>query len=855
MILAADPPAHSAGAAGEGTEVFACDFGDETDRNYDGWPDGWTRRRGKGYPDYVKTAIVDDGPRDGASGTGALRIDLDGGAAAIYSPPIAISKSFSYLLEATLRTQKLRHDVATCSITFLDSQSRPLASHYSAPLHDVPAWKPIKVGPVTPGDSAALAVVGLHLRPTGKADLEGAALFDDLRVMRLPRMSLELAGEHHLYSDPGKVEAVCRVSGVSRRDPHIHFELLDETGKRLAESERPLVLSEGQAQDEKPGQSQAGVATWNAPIPDWGFYRLRISLAGGEESPLVRSASLAVMRPLPKLRGGQFGWTLPRGERSQSLKSLAGLLGQVGINWVKFPVWYREGDHARADELAWFAERLGSQGIELVGVLDQPPAEVRDQFGARDQIPVASVFVEPALWQPVVDPVMSRLGLKVKWWQLGADDDTSYVGYPQLDKKVAEIRKHLERFGQEIQISIPWNLAYEPPTPKNLPWGALSHRADPAFTETELEEYLAGLRTPNVKRWVILEPLARSRYTLDARALDLVGRMLAAKMQRADGVFIPDPYDGEHGLLNADGTPAELLLPWRTTAHMISGADYLGSIDLPGGSRNQLFSRDGEAVLVVWNETPTRETLYLGEDVRQVDMWGRETLPVKVGHEQQIEVRAEPTFITGVNLVVARWRLDFAFDKRELASVFGRDQPAAFRFRNHFEQGIGGEISLVTPHVWEATPNKFFFKAAAGEELSQKFMVLLKPDANTGDQAVRVDFDVTADRNYKFSVYKNLRVGLGDVTLQLTTRLNDEGVLVVEQHLTNATDRPVSFNCYLFVPDRRRQRSQVFEQGRGRLSKTYLLPNGEELVEKTIWLRAEEINGPRILNCRVTVER
>ena len=28
-----------------------------------------------------------------------------------------------------------------------------------------------------------------------------------------------------------------------------------------------------------------------------------------------------------------------------------------------------------------------------------------------------------------------------------------------------------------------------------------------------------------------------------------------------------------------------------------------------------------------------------------------------------------------------------------------------------------------------------------------------------------------------------------------------------------------------------------------------------ELVGKIIWLRAEEINGPRILNCRMTVER
>src|SRR5262245_12044666 len=82
FILAAKAPAPTEGDRAEGVEVLHCDFEPETDKNFDDWPDGWTRRRGKGYPEYVKTRIVADGERPGSPGAGCLRIDLDGGMAA-----------------------------------------------------------------------------------------------------------------------------------------------------------------------------------------------------------------------------------------------------------------------------------------------------------------------------------------------------------------------------------------------------------------------------------------------------------------------------------------------------------------------------------------------------------------------------------------------------------------------------------------------------------------------------------------------------------------------------------------------------------------------------------------------------
>lgn len=80
-------------------------------------------------------------------------------------------------------------------------------------------------------------------------------------------------------------------------------------------------------------------------------------------------------------------------------------------------------------------------------------------------------------------------------------------------------------------------------------------------------------------------------------------------------------------LSDEDGGPTELLLPWRTTALALAGTEYLGSLQLPGGSTNHIFARGDEVVMVVWNTEPVEEVVYLGQDIEQSDVWGRRVAP------------------------------------------------------------------------------------------------------------------------------------------------------------------------------------------------------------------------------------
>jgi hypothetical protein len=860
LIIAAVGPSAQVERHPDAVEVFHCTFGKRNDANFDHWPDHWVRKTGLHYPHYLKIEIEELAE---ATEGHVLKLELDGGAATIYSPPVAVDSQFSYLLEGKLRTAGLNHNRASMSVTFYDGENKAVQTIYSDRIRDADEWMTLRIGPFSPQDARVeMAVIGLHLRPGEREDLRGSVQFDDVWLARLPQVKLTTNSEYNVYTDPDAVEVTCSLSGILERDPEITFELLDASSRVLAENRVRLdgVLIEQKlnasseligGEDKKPA-GYAGTASWKPPLEDFGFYRVRVRMNQSGGAQHERHVTLAVIRPLGKPTRGEFGWSLPKGEDPLPLESLQGLLPHAGINWLKFPVWYSEQDTQQGDRLMWFAERLGLKGIELVGVLDTPPTETLSQFG-DDQTSAANIFSsDPTLWFPSLDPVMTRLSLKIRWWQLGDDHDTSFVGYPDLVKKVVEIRKQLYRFGQEVHLGIGWTWQAETVDDPLPPWQFLTFSANPPLTGPEMATYLAGSQGEASHRWVLVEPLPRSHYSMATRARDLVEQMMSAKIERADGIFVPNPISTEHGLMNDDGTPGELLLPWRTTALMLGGSTYLGSIRMPGGSENHIYTRNDSAVMVVWNEKPTREAIYLGDDVRQVDIWGRMTSPQQREHRQQIEVGPLPTFITGINEDVTRWRMAVRFAEQRMPSVFGKAHQNALYMKNNFAQGAGGEVRLNTPNEWKTFPQTINFKLALGEELPKPFEVTLPFSASSGQQEIRLDFDINIDRHYRFSVYRELDVGLGDVVVELTTKLDEQGFLIVEQRMSNHLDRIVDFKCLLHAPGRRRQSNQVFRLGRGQDIKRYRYANGSELVGKELWLRAEELGGQRILNYRFT---
>jgi hypothetical protein len=841
------------------TEVFSCDFGESWDKNFDGEPDGWVRRKGLGFPHYVTIGIRDD---SAAANDRCLQIDLDGGGASIYSPPVPAGSLANYVVEVMASTQGLEHDRAFCTLTLLDKDLKRLEEHASEEIGHSSDWRKLRIGPVSPqSDATALAVIGLHLLPGARADLTGSARFDDVWLGRLPRLALSLGRASHVFAEGEEVTVFCKASGFRANAPWVTLRLEDRSGNALGEVRQELhtrpaphggVAGARGASDES--LALVGSTEWTVPVAGPGFYRIRVTMDGQADLVHQRAISLAIIEPQPVSPAAEFGWSLPQGDRPLKLDDLNVLLGQAGVGWVKYPLWYdNRTDDARLRELARFTEQLAARGIELVGLLHDPPPTIRAPFD--DLRSPAEIFTAaPEVWFPSLESLMGRMATQVRWWQLGRDQDTGFVGYPNLRETMAQIKTQMDRLSFDANLGFGWGWMNELPEAggDESAWRFLVLSADPPLTGKELKAYLDATGKVPVRRWVALAPLSRERYPPEIRATDLVERIMAAKIHGADAVFIPDPFDRDRGLMNGDGTVGELFLPWRTATRMLGGARDLGSIQLPNGSQNRIFQGEDEAVMVVWNDAPTREVIRLGDDVRQIDLWGQARAAPREAHRQAIDAGAVPAFVTGVDAKITRWRQGFELAVDQIPGASSRRHPNRFRVTNPFGETASGFVELVAPEGWQIVPARTEFHLVGNESLDEPFEIEVPYSVVSGRHLIRADFEIRGERVDRFSVYRYIRVGAGDVYIELVTRLNARGELEVEQHLVNDTQEPVSFRCHLFAPDRRRQTTQVVGLGRGRDANVYRLSNGEELIGKTLWLRAEQIDGSRVLNHRFT---
>lgn len=830
----------------EAVMLYQCGFEQEADEDYDNWPDGWTRRRGDGFPHYLPIEICSESPDAGGH---SLRFDLDGGAATAYSPAIAIDPRYDFVLHASLTARQLVNDRAWASIIFLDKNRRPLQTVNSEKYAATTGWLPLAIGPVKCSHpEARWAKIALHLEPIGQQDLRGAALFDDLWFAQMPRLTLAIDQPHLLYPAGQPINVRCRVSGYHDDVPEVQVELSDAVGNVLIHDTLHLRPASTEAETAEqfadlPKNFQVAEARWSVPATEPGYYRLNATVSHDKVVVSKHELRLAVAIPAPRPEQGEFGWSLPAAEQNLPLAVVAQWANQSGIHWLKFPFWYDAHDAARAEAVNWFADRLNAQGINLVGLLCDPPLETQRVMSISPGAPVANLFVHPpAIWYPSLEPVMARLSLKVRWWQLGRDDDSSLSGLGNPEATVARVKKQLDEIGQNSHVGVVWNWLDDLPGGKHVPWSFVSRTSSPSLSADEIGAYVAAGRS---KSWLSLDPLDAEKYDTVTRAADLVLRMVAAKEAGAERIFIADPLEPEHGLVREDGSASELLLPWRTTVFALAGARFLGRLQLEGGSENRLFMRGGQVVAVLWNDRPTVEPIDFGREISVTDVWGRPRGFKQEEGTNKVEVGPVPVFVSGLNEGITRWRMSLAVTPDRLRSVSGAAQQIRLTWQNYFDQSASGKLKIVAPDGWRLKPDTIDFKLAAGESREQLVEVVLPSTASCGRQRLRFEFDAQALERHQFTGERFIELGLGDVYLELATHLNAAGELEVEQRTVNRTDEHVSFRCYLSAPDRRRVRSQVWKLSSGEDVYTYRLPAGEELLGQTLRVQAEEIGGKR----------
>ncbi|MEO1994601.1 MAG: hypothetical protein ABGZ17_04935, partial [Planctomycetaceae bacterium] len=843
-----------------GDRVIQYAFGQEMDRDFDGHPDDWMRRRGPEFPPYVRVGIdIQNGyvaPQAfsgygamlsdianvaGASGGApigqlarssgqlsdknvwqqSLRIEANGGFAAIYSRPIPIVPDYAFILQAFIRSEKLVHDAAVVSVSLLDEKGQRIQRYLSQPVsghHE--NWVQVRIRSIHPRSDAAFLVVGCHMVHNQKKDISGAAWFDEITVSRLPQVVVT-SNYRHRFVDlrvPLAIEAGVR--GVKpETDYELRLDIVDAHGNASHARRFPLAAAEAGTNRVEECKIQ-----WLPESMDYGFYRVNCWLYRGSVPIALEKTSLVVLDELtPPRPGGEFGWTVRRRIDGPVLDSLTSLTQQAGINWIKVPLWSTtDGKDKRLPvKLNHMFEGMNRSFIRPVGVLDEPPQPLRGKF-SDDWSGVSELFaLEPATWFPVLEPVVARYSSEIHTWQLGVDRDSSFDDPEKLKQILSNTRTVLDRVRRDSQVGVPWTGV-----------GSLDDRLPPASFVSILSPFgepisrlVERLQTlDSVTRWVTLRGGSRRRHSADECASDLARRMIAAKIGGASAIFVTDVFDPQRGLVDYDGTPSELFLPWRTMSLALQQTRYLGSLQLGQQSQNHIFVRDGRAVMLMWNPLPVTEELYFGPDAHVSDVWGRsETLDVdQQSGRQRVRVGAVPVLVHNCLEEIIRWRMAVRFERGVLPSARG-EQLDALLGKNTF-QGIDGRVDVEFPREWDVSPrNGWKFNLAAGEDIRLPMVLTLPSEASLGRTNLWIHFTINADHRYRFRVRRPYQIGLGDVTIEVQERFLKNGDLEILQLITNNTQprEVLNFRCSLFVFGRQRQIVKVTKLAIGQSQKIF----------------------------------
>jgi len=860
---------------GGGADVRTFSFEkDERGNEYFGEPHDWTRRKGTKFPHYIEIKIDrDTGRHEHDQPVGqSLRIEANGGQAIAYSPTLPVDPLHSYVFEGHIRTQQLKHSAAIISVSFLNHQRHRIQRLLTRPVTGTHAdWQAVRVGPISPHRDASFVVIGCHLVHGSKMDIRGRAWFDDLWIGMLPQMSLVSNFHRHFVQREANILIESTVTGLdAQREYELRFEVRNSSDEVVAETSRPVEpLVAPISADDGEQQRAPEPEKWEVTPKPHGYYRVTSTLLSGDEVMLEKETSFVVLDLSPKEKTtgrGEFGWTFPNGTGSIDPKHLADVAKEGGVNWIKHPVWQSvySDDLEIPARISQLFDEMIQKGVTPVGVLSDPPRALRDQF-AKDWSGISEIFsMPPAFWSRSLESVIARYSSTVRYWQLGSDTDASFVGINSLPTTLANVKREFDRIGRDTRIGLHWE--WDRPFPP-------SHRALQTFfslhskRDVRGEELVRKLRASEqngLRRWVVIERRSDDmggEDTPETRGADLVKQMVSARIGGANVIFAGDVVDAEYGLMNSNGSPTPLFLPWRTTAMALKGAQYLGALDLAGLSTNHAFVRGQEVMLIIWNdlpdvsnENPAIEELYLGENVTITDVWGRQQKASVVTDDnitrQQIRVGHLPLVVRGGSAPIARWRMVVRFRNATLKSQHG-NQDLQILIKNTFPEGVSGTAKLNVPSEWDVERREWDDIALGpGEETVLPTTVSLPPNVSLGDVPVSIDFDLVADRKYTFRVRRTLKVGQDDILIHVIERFREDGGLEIEQVITNNTSPTeiLNFRCSLLVPEHRRQKVRVTKLGNGIDRKIYFLPNVDQILGKRVRLRIEEVDGQRNLN-------
>ncbi len=814
-------------------------------------------------------------------GIGSIMLPTQGGSTSLMlgRGVLPVFAEADYVVHASVRTAGVSHARAGVLARLLDASGKSIPGTQSASrfvqsesgwtnlsvdiCSDSPgaAYIQIELVLLQPAAQAAFNTNATHSFSIVKEDRDGAAYFDDVAVLQLPRVELATESPANITALPDSPRLRSLVRDMAGERLTQTIEVLDAAGAVVDRTTIPLSGGGGQH-------------TWQPKLPRLGWYRARLSLSNAENinvggavvdllwvPPGAASSDATGSRRLAPMstERSRLGLTLP----TLTLPELAALPGAVratGVGNVTFPAWAHDlvpaSTRAHADRLQTLVSSLIADGCSPTVTLGPVPAGITSEgrYDAGDAWPVLAG--DRQQWLRFAEDIFDRLGARVPAWQVGrVDDDRAF--WRTWSSELAHLQDDLDGYVPGSTIAIPasihhaWNAQEVARSRSNIQIVARVPAVTSAASLREAIPAWLPLTTSSRENATVrlaLEPSDVTAYGPTATAEQLARQLVEAWRIMGTGtegarsgasVTLSSPWHLPQGR-RPQVRPSAALGAWIGTAQRLSGRRIVGEFPIAEGVRCYILAPldatadEHPGALVLWNESaPPALAHFEGAvgrgPVQLVDIFGNaRPLPlVRASSGAQVarvDLTSSPVFIEGVDVPLVRFLSSVRIEPPFLDAT-GEVLERSIILSNPWPAGITGTVSIVEPggytkgpkdRSWRIVPRSSPFNIPPGKSATIPFTVAFSPTEEAGNKPFLLALDVTADAPYGLiETTRQVEVGLREYALELRASAAGSDA-IVEAIVTNNSDRTMTLELTALAPGQPRSRAVITNLAPGR---------------------------------------